>query len=227
MQKLFRCVVLAGLVAAWPSAVSAGDLKLSLTNGRATILAEDVPLRQILSEWARVGKTTIVNADKLVGPSVTLQLVDVPEELALETLLRSASGYVVAQRASYVPDASVFDRIMIMPTSRPPAASASTAPPSFNQPARSMPQPMSDDDDPVDAPVVLPPGMNQPPQGPVNAPQPMPAPGMPANSQPPYTAPRPGMLPQPAPGQPNPYGTSQPPIVRPPGGRGGGPGGAP
>lgn len=218
MQKLFRCVVLAGLVAASPSAIFAGDLKLSLTNGRATIVADDVPLRQILSEWARVGKTTIVNADKLVGPSVTLQLVDVPEEQALETLLRSASGYVVAQRASYVPGASVFDRIMIMPTSRPPAASASASPPTFNQP-RPMRVPTGDEDDPMDPPVMMPPNMGGIQPNP-NVPQMMPAPGMPPNmQQPPLTAPRPGMLP-PAPGQPG-----APPVIRPPGGPGGGPGG--
>ena len=147
MQRIFRAVVLAGLFMASASAVAAGDLKLSLANGRATIVADEVPLRQILAEWARVGKTTIVNGDKLIGPAVTLQLVDVPEQQALETLLRSASGYVVAQRASYVPGASVFDRILIMPTSRPPAVSASAPPPSFNQ--RPMRMPVSDDD-PVD-----------------------------------------------------------------------------
>lgn len=213
MQKLFRCVVLGGLVAASPAAVSAGDLKLSLTNGRATIVADDVPLRQILAEWARVGKTTVVNADKLVGPAVTLQLVDVPEEQALETLLRSASGYVVAQRASYVPGASVFDRILIMPTSRPPAVSASAPPPTFNQP-RPMRVPTGDEDDPVDAPVMMPPTMVGPQPNP-NVPQMMPPPGMPGNVQQPLTAPRPGMLPA-APGQPG-----APPVIKPPGGPGG------
>ncbi|HEX6975274.1 MAG TPA: hypothetical protein VF147_12805 [Vicinamibacterales bacterium] len=226
MQKLFRCVVLAALVAALPLPASAGDLKITLANGRATIIATDVPLRQILTEWARIGKTTIVNADKLVGPTVTLQLVDVPEAQALDTLLRSASGYVVAQRAEALPDASRFDRIMIMPTSRPPATSA--APPAtFNQPARPMPQPVPDDDEPADAPVVVPPGMNAQPQ-PMNTPgmQPMATPAMPGtqpNGQP-MTAPRPGMLPAPPAGQPNPYGTT-PGVIRPPGGPGGGPGG--
>lgn len=218
MQKLFRFVVLAGLVAAWPSAAGAGDLKLTLANGRATIVANDVPLRQILSEWARVGQTTIVNADKLVGPSVTLQLVDVPEAQALETLLRSASGYIVAPRASYVAGASVFDRILIMPASVAPAVSASAPPQRFNQPARVLPQPMTDEDEPLDAPIVMPPGMNPPQQPPQ-----MYVPGTPGNQQPnqqPLTAPRPGLLPAPPAGQPG-----QPPIIRPPGGPGGGPGG--
>lgn len=216
MQKILRSVVLAGLFMASASVVAAGDLKLFLANGRATIVADEVPLRQILAEWARVGKTTIVNGDKLIGPAVTLQLVDVPEQQALETLLRSASGYVVAQRASYMPGASVFDRILIMPTSRPPAVSATAAPPSFNQPPRPMPMPLGGDDDAVDAPVIMPPNMLGPQSNP-NVPQMTPAPG---NAPQPMTAPRPGMLP-PAPGQPG-----APPVIKPPGGPGGGPGGA-
>jgi hypothetical protein len=58
MKMNFRSVVLAGLVALLPLPALADDLKLTLENGRATILAQDVPLRQILAEWARVGKTT-------------------------------------------------------------------------------------------------------------------------------------------------------------------------
>lgn len=224
MQTLFRSIVLAALFVGSATTLFAGELKLTLANGRVTILAQDVPVRQILDEWARVGQTRIVNADKLAGPSVTLQLVDVPEAQALETLLRSASGYVAAQRATYVAGASVFDRVMIMPTSRPPAASAAAPPPSFNQPAR--PQPMPDvDDDPADAPVVMPPGM-QPPPNPNGMP-PGVAPGaQPQNPQQPMTAPRPGLLPAPPTGQPQPApGTSPTPGVRPPGGPGGGPGG--
>ena len=227
MQMTFRCVVLAGLVAALPLPAIAGDLKLTLANGRATIVAVDVPLAQILTEWARVGKTTVVNGDKLVGPNVTLQLIDVPEEQALETLLRSASGYVVAQRAAVLPGASQYDRILIMPTSRPPAASASAPPPSFSQPGRAMPQPMpTDDEDPPDAPVVMPPGMSPAPNQPLSVPGMMPPNVQQPVNQAPLTAPRPGMLPAPPGGQqpPNPYGT-QPPVIRPPGGPGGGPGG--
>ena len=71
-----------------------------MQNGRVTIIADNVPLRQILQEWARVGQTKIVNADKLAGPAhnVTLQLIDAPERDALDILLRSASGYIAAPR---------------------------------------------------------------------------------------------------------------------------------
>ena len=52
-------------LSAWPAA--AGELKLTMQNGRVTIVADNVPLRQILQEWARVGQTKVVNAEKVTG----------------------------------------------------------------------------------------------------------------------------------------------------------------
>ena len=92
------------------SRAGAGELTLTLSNGRATLIAKDVPVRQILDEWSRVGKTTIVNGDKLTGPPITLQLVDRPEREVLELVLRSASGYIAAPRDAAAPvGASMFD----------------------------------------------------------------------------------------------------------------------
>jgi hypothetical protein len=218
-------VVLAGsMTAGAVLPAAAGELKLTLADGRATLIAQDVPLRQILAEWARIGKTNIVNGEKLVGPPVTLQLVDRPEREVLEVLLRSASGYIASQRAVSLAGASVFESVMILPTSRGPIGVATSAPPSqFPRPGMPQPQPMPmpvvEDDEPVEAPVnqppgnmpVLPPGMFQPP-------------GQGQPQQPVLTAPRPGQLPLPKEGQPNPYGMPLPPGVRPPGAPGGPPG---
>lgn len=238
MKMLFRCVVGILLISASASRASAGDLKLTLDNGRATLIARDVPLRQILDEWARIGKTTIVNGDKLMGPPLTLQLVDRPEREVLDVLLRSASGYIVAQRDISLAGASQFDKVMILPVSRGPVGVASATPPptQFGRPPTMMPQqmptPVVDDDDPIESPQMQPGpnnpnGLNNPnnPQGLPNTP----AMQGPTTGQPQLTAPRPGMmLPAPPPGQPNPYGPpgQVPPFVRPPGGPGGGPGGA-
>lgn len=225
MKNLSRTAVLAVLFAASASMAQAGDLKLTIANGRVTLVAQDVPVRQILAEWARVGHTTIVNGDKVVGPSLTLQLVNQPEREALEILLKSAAGYVAAQRQVVMAEASVFDRIMILPTSRAPAYSGSPAPPPLPQFNR-MAQPAPDEDDqpvePVPMPAPLgPPGTAYPGQF---------APGQqPGQPPPPQTAPRPGVLPAPPQQSPmNPYGTpmapGQPlsaPGVRPPGGPGG------
>lgn len=226
MQKLFRCAVVpVVLVLGSASWAASGELKLTLGDGRATLIAQDVPLRQILAEWARVGKTTIVNGDKLTGPPLTLQLVDRPEREVLEVLLRSASGYIAAAREVNLAGASQFDRVMILPTSRGPVGvAAAPAPQPF--PRVNVPQPMpTDDDEPIEPNMVpnnLPVGVQNLPGFPGQPVPTQPAPGQP---QPILTAPRPGMLPAPPQGQPNPYGTvPQPQIVRPPGGPGG-PGG--
>jgi hypothetical protein len=109
-------------------ALAAGDLTVAINDGRVTVVAQNVPLRQILAEWSRVGQTKIVGAERLAGAPVTIQLEDVPERQALETLLRSVSGYMAAPRPEPVANASVYDRILILPTSSAPAATASAAP---------------------------------------------------------------------------------------------------
>jgi hypothetical protein len=231
-NTLLRCAfvaAMAGGVWLMPSAASAGELKLSMQNGRVTILADNVPLQKILQEWARVGQTKIVNAEKLAGPPVTMQLVDALEKDALDILLRSASGYIAAPRPVPMLNAAFYDRVTIMATSRAPAATAGNMMlPTFQRP----PQPIDDSDEPIN--VAMPP----PPQGnpavgqfPGQYPPGMMPPQMqPGAPQQPLTSPRPGAVtppPMPA-GMPNPYQ----PIVRPtpgaptlPGGRGGGPGG--
>src|SRR5438874_1858534 len=231
-NTLLRCALVAALAGGvWlaPSAASAGELKLSMQNGRVTIVADAVPLRQILQEWARVGQTKIVNADKLSGPPLTLQLVDASEKDALDILLRSASGYIAAPRPAPVANASFYDRVTIMPTSRAPAATATNMmPPTFQRP----PQPIDDSDEPIN--VAMPPPPNPAAQFPGQYPGQYPPGMMPPQMQPgapqaPLTSPRPGAVtPPPVPlGMPNPYQ----PIIRNtpgapplPGGRGGGPG---
>lgn len=245
MKTMLGSAFAAVLTVLAASPAQAGELKLSLNDGRVTLIAVDVPVRQILAEWARIGKTTIVNGEKLMGGPVTLHLEDRPEREVLDILLRAASGYIVASRPVGMANASAYDRILIMPTSRPPAMSAASQAPPFNRPA---PQPIQPDvdDDPVEpvpggAPGNVPPGGNMPganvpgvnvpgnaPGGNVpggNAVGPQTAPGMPgAQPQLPQTQSRPGIPTAPPAGQPTPYPAGQPPLppgVRPPGGGGG------
>ena len=218
MQKLFRCVVLAACVGSASAAV-AGELKLSIANGRATLIATDVPARQILAEWARIGQTNIVNGDRIMGPNLTLQMIDRPEREVLDVVLRTVAGYVAAPRHEAVTTLSVYDRILILPTSQAPAYNpAALSTPTFQRPQMPMPVPMPEDDpvNPPNAPMPVQgsvqgvPGM---PQGAVpQGPQTQPAPGMP---QQPQTLPRPGMLPQPPTGMPNPYGPNPNPNPNP------------
>ena len=239
-NMILRCALLAAVAVGLSVPASAQEapqatslrkeLKLTMQNGRVTLIADNVPLRQILQEWARIGQTNIINADKLLSPMMTIQLVDAPERDVLDILLRSAAGYIAAPRPTIVANAAVFDRVTIMATSRAPAASAvaTQSVPTFQRP----PQPVDDGDEPINVTV--------PPQGPQN-PVTMQFPGLITNpnqlpntsTQPgPLTAPRPGALPQPPMpmGIPNPYQPGQ--VIRPgqpfplgPGGPGGGPGG--
>jgi hypothetical protein len=120
----------------FPGTASAGELKLSLKDGRVTIIAQDVPLRQILDEFSRVGKTEIVNADKLTGPSMTLHMVDVPERQVLDILFKAASGYMVTPRATADASLSQYHRILVMVPSGPPAPATAG-----NRPVVSAPNP--------------------------------------------------------------------------------------
>jgi hypothetical protein len=173
-----------------------------------------------------------VNGDKLTGPPLTLQLIDRPEREVLDLILRSASGYIAAQRQVSLAGASQFDRVMILPVSRGPVGAVSPPPAQFGRAPNAQPMPMqmpvTDDDEPVEPPQMAPPGM-----GPQNVPGPAPFPTQPGQQPAPITAPRPGILPAPPPGQPNPYaapgtpgGPVPPPFVR-PGGPGEGPGNDP
>jgi hypothetical protein len=213
MKKLFSYTALAaGLLFGAPAGAVAGELSLTIANGRVTLIAQDVTVRQILAEWARIGQTQIVNGEKVMGPPLTLELRDVPEAKALETVLRSAAGYMLAPRTRAVMGTSSFDSIVILATSRAPAVSQ-MPPAAFTrapQPQPVMPPVDDDDGDPQEAgPPTTPMPMNMPVPGPTDVP------GMqqPVVPQGPLTAPRPGQLPQPqVPG--NPY---QPNQLRPPG----------
>jgi hypothetical protein len=101
--------------------VRAGALSLSLKDGRVTILAYNVSVREILNEWARLGGVSITGSDALGGAPISVELKDVPESKALEVLLRSARGYVALSRNQPAATGSMFQSIRILSTSRAPA----------------------------------------------------------------------------------------------------------
>ncbi len=126
----FRISVLAGaLVGVAAVAAAQAPLQLQISNGRVTLHAQNVPVRAILAEWAKVGGAKIINGDGVSAP-LTLDLEGVPERQALDIILRGVSGYVLAARQPGVAGASIYDRIMILPTSvaprNPPPAVAGT-----------------------------------------------------------------------------------------------------
>jgi hypothetical protein len=204
MNTLLRFALATALVTAIATPASAGELHLTMANGHVTLVAKDVTVREILAEWARIGQTQIVNAEKLTGGPVTLELTDVPEAQALDTVLRSAAGYVMAPRMAGSTGTSRYDRIMILATSRPPVVTASNPAPFTSRPMPQLPQNAPADDDAdfgptgANGPVSAQPGMAVMPQPSVPG-QPPVQTGQPGQQQPqaPMTAPRPGMLPAP------------------------------
>ena len=118
-----KVLALAAVVLFWTTqAAQAQQIDLRIGNGRVTLDAENVTVRLILSEWARVGGARVVNGELVGGGLVTLQLEDVPEAEALDIVLRGASGYIIAMRPAGAAGASVFDRIMVLASSDAPRA---------------------------------------------------------------------------------------------------------
>ena len=116
----------------------AAGLKLAISDGKVSIDAQDVTVRQILTEWARLGKTRIVNLEAVASGPLTLKLDNVPENVALDIILRAVPGYMAAPRAAHVANASLYDRILIMATTtavpapaRPTPAAGFQAPNAF------------------------------------------------------------------------------------------------
>ena len=126
-MKHLLLALLALLYAA--SSSEAQALELSIQDGRVTLTAQDVTIRQILTEWARVGKTRIINVERLGGTPVTLRLEGVPERQALDIVLRTIPGYIAAPRETILGNASMYHTILIMPTTTAVAVRTPPGPP--------------------------------------------------------------------------------------------------
>jgi len=107
----------------------AGGLTLTIRDGRVSLDAQDVTIRQILMEWSRVGKTQIVNLERVNSGPLTLKFEGLSEDEALDIILRSLPGYVAAPRTASLAGASMYDRILIMATTTPVAALPQTTRP--------------------------------------------------------------------------------------------------
>ncbi len=139
-MRLPAAIIAAVVLACSAGPASAQAIKLDFDNGRVTLKAENVTIRAILAEWARRGGTRMVNAERVAGSPVTLELAGVPEQQAIEILLRGVAGYMIGWRETgpEVPTASAFDRLMLLPTSTVVRTTAPPpAPPPLRQPVAS------------------------------------------------------------------------------------------
>lgn len=161
-MKTFHLLAVVALLSAGASSAMAQGVTLEFQDGKVRLSAQNVPVSRILAEWARRGRTTIVNGERVPGPPVTLELQDVSEQQALDTLLRSASGYLVAARDTTLAGASAFDRIYILPTSSRPSGAAPV--PQQPQQALQVQDDLDDDEPPPNGPrgFTGPPGARLP-----------------------------------------------------------------
>lgn len=150
MKKALFGLVVSSLLLGGASPARAAGLKLTIHDGRVSLDAQDVTIRQILAEWARVGKTRIVNLERVTSGPITMRFENVSEQQALDIILRTVPGYMAAPRPTFVADASVYDRILIMATTT--AVAARPAAPGFQNPNPNVTQLRP-------APVMMNPGM--------------------------------------------------------------------
>ena len=182
---LFLCVALPGQ--------AQQSVSIEFSSGQVTLRAQNAPVRTILSEWARLGGSTIVNGDRIAGPPLTLELTGVPERQALDIILHSVAGYMLAPRRAGSTGASAFDRILIMPTSAAPRPTAAVTPAPPGAPRPLLPQPqLIRPQEPIGVPDSDSDAPEEPDQGevpvPATAPRPLPRVVVPQ---------RPGQPPQP------------------------------
>jgi hypothetical protein len=158
MKNVHVLAVVALLAAGATSAAAQGVTLEFQGSGKVRLVAQNVSVSQILAEWSRRGRTTIVNGERVTGPPVTLELQNVTEQEALDIVLRNVSGYLVAARETSISGASSYDRIYILPTSSRPTTAAAVA--------SAAPQPVvqvQDDSDDAEPPTNGPRGPNTPP----------------------------------------------------------------
>lgn len=117
-------------------------LELSFNDGLVTLVARGVTIPEIMGEWQRKGGSRMINAEKIIGGPVSYEFHDVPETVVLQSLLRSAAGFIAAPRRDGGPTgASTIEQVMIIAVSRPTAGPVTTMPAAPVQPPQPYPQP--------------------------------------------------------------------------------------
>lgn len=129
MTRAARALVgaLLTIVAIAPASLRADTVQLSLRDGRLTLVAVNATPAQIFDAWSRAGGVQVVNAERMPATPLSLTIQDVPEEQALDTVLRAVTGYMARRRPSPATNASIFDRIIILAApagARPPTTPA-------------------------------------------------------------------------------------------------------
>ena len=143
------------------ASTASAQVQLTMESGHVSLIAKNATIRQILAEWERVGQTKVVNGERVLGGALNLELTNMPEQQALDIILRTVNGVIFAPRTRLAGgNVSAFAQIILMPPSvapPPSSAPATPLPPAFGQ-QTTYPQPqypqqvLPQSDDPDDRP---------------------------------------------------------------------------
>ena len=120
-----------------PQAPQGPRLQLTFQgDGRVTLISNGATLAEILREWTAKGGTPFVGAERLSTGPLTLQYDKQTETDVLRSLLRQASGLILAPRREGSVGASQFESVYVVATSTATASTSygSTFTPTYTQP---------------------------------------------------------------------------------------------
>jgi hypothetical protein len=103
-------------------------------NGRVSLVADNVTLREILAAWTREGGCQFVNGERLTGGPITVRYEHQPETDVVASLLKQTAGYILGPRREGAVGASRFEAVYITPTSRPTASGVYVPPQAASRP---------------------------------------------------------------------------------------------
>lgn len=186
-------------------------------DGLVSLVANGASIREVLSQWEAKGGTKFNGAERLPGTPLTLQFDHRPETEVMASLLRTASGVVIAAKAEGAAGASGIGAVFVVATSN--ASTGGYSPSTYSAPPPQVSTVGSPDSE--IAPVG--PGRSGEPPQQQAAPAPRPAGSSVAVAVVPVTVPVVGATP-PATGAPPATGTTGTTTTT--GGRGGGGGGS-
>lgn len=130
-------VLVAALATGWSIAPqaqtpTAGHLELKFNNGKVTLIAQGVSVREIMAEWARDCGCLVQGTDRLPpGSTLPVEFDDQPEAVVLESLLRGAGGYLLGPKAPDSHGASMYGSVTVFPVVKgidAPSYSTSSSP---------------------------------------------------------------------------------------------------
>jgi hypothetical protein len=140
-------------------------VELTFNNGKVTLIAQGVTVREIMAEWARQCGCLVQGTDRLTGGStLPMRFEDQPEAAVLESLLRSAGGYLLGPKSPSSRGASIYGSVSVFPVTHGIAA------PTYASPSVPIAAPLvtggtPDDEIPPVAPVSNPQTPAQTPPG--------------------------------------------------------------